>query len=358
LCAQVVRGVLADVPDNVKGLIEDFVLGCSFPEGEQGLNIARLVAGQAGLPVSVAGQTVNRFCSSGLQAVAIAANAIMAGQQKVVLAGGVESMSVIPMGGSRQVPSPELIGIQADYYMGMGMTAENVADKWNITRDRMDAFGAASHAKAKAGQDAGRLAEEIIPVQAIKMGKGGMERFEFKLDEGIRAETTAESLGKLRPVFKRNGKVTAGNSSQMTDGASALLLMELETAKELGLKPLVRFVSFAIAGVEPGIMGIGPIEAVPRALKLAGIGVNDLDVVELNEAFAAQALACMDVLKLNPEIVNPNGGAIALGHPLGCTGAALTTKVVRTLQRTGKRYGMVSMCVGAGQGAAGIFERM
>ena len=358
LCAQVVEGVLNQVPFDIRGEIEDFVLGCAYPEGQQGANMARNVAGLAKLPISVAGQTLNRYCSSGLQSIAAAANAIMAGQQKIVLAGGVESMSTIPMGGARNLPNPDLLEQHPEYYISMGLTAENVADKYQITRERMDAFALASHQKAKAAWDAGKLAEEIVPVNAVRYGGHGPERVRFDTDQGIRPATTLASLARLQPVFKQGGTVTAGNSSQMTDGAAAVLLMELETARRLGLTPIARFVSFAVAGVEPELMGIGPVKAIPKALSLAGITADMVDRIELNEAFAAQALACMDVLELDPNKVNVNGGAIAMGHPLGCTGSALTVRLLRELWRQGKRYGLVSMCIGGGQGAAGVFERI
>lgn len=358
LCAQVVRGVLDPLPQDILAQIEDFSLGCAFPEAQQGANIARNVVGLAGLPVSVAGQTVNRYCSSGLQAVATTAYSIMNEQQQVGLAGGVESMSMIPMGGVRNLPNPDLMATAPEYYISMGLTAENVAAKYHISRDRMDAFALASHQKAKAAQDAGRLADEIVPVQAVAPAEknGADTRFTFVADEGIRPQTTLESLAKLRTVFKKDGVVTAGNASQMTDGAAVLLLMEEEYAKELGLTALARFISFAVAGVEPELMGIGPIKAIPKALKLANLELKDMDCIELNEAFAAQALACMDVLELDCEKVNVNGGAIALGHPLGCTGAALSVRLIHELRRRGGRYGLVSMCIGGGQGAAGIFE--
>jgi acetyl-CoA acyltransferase len=360
ICAQVAAGVFKQLPDSVQGIVEDFVLGCAYPEGVQGNNMARIVAGLAKLPVSVGAQTINRFCSSGLQSIATAANAIISGQQSVVMAGGGESMSAIPMGGMQNLPNPDLLEAYPDYFTSMGLTAENVAAKYQITRERMDAFAFASHKKAKDAQDAGRFASEIVPVMALKVNKEatGSERVPFEKDEGIRPETTLESLAKLRAVFKKNGVVTAGNSSQMTDGAAIVLLMEKEMAETMGIKPLARFVSFAVAGVEPGIMGIGPIIAIPKALKVAGLSQEDIDLIDLNEAFAAQALACMDVLGLDSSKVNVNGGAIALGHPLGCTGAALTVRSIRELERQGKRYGMVSMCIGGGQGAAGIFERL
>lgn len=358
LCAQVVKGVLDQVPDHVRPMIEDFVLGCAFPEGQQGANMARNVAGLAALPVTTAGQTINRYCSSGLQAIATAANAIKSGQQQVVLAGGIESMSTVPMLGTRYLPDPDLLEQQPDYYMSMGMTAERVAEQYNITRDRMDAFAAASHQKAKAAQEAGSLALEIIPVQAVCRGADGIIRVPFDTDEGIRPQTTQESLAKLQAIFKKNGSVTAGNASQMTDGAAAVLLMEAELARELGLRPLARFVSFAVTGVEPGLMGIGPVTAIPKALELAGLTLADIDLIELNEAFAAQALACIDTLELDTAKVNVNGGAIALGHPLGCTGAALTVRILKELERRGGRYGLVTMCIGGGQGAAGVFERI
>jgi acetyl-CoA acyltransferase len=356
LCAQVVKGVLEGLPTCVSEDIEDLVLGCAFPEGQQGANLARNVVGLAGLPVTVAAQTINRYCSSGLQAIVTAANAIISGQQCVVLAGGVESMSTIPMGGARKLPNPTLIETNPEYYISMGLTAENVAKKYSVTRERMDAFAVSSHDKAKKAQEDGKFSSEILSVQASRMGKNGIETFTFDKDESIRPQTTLESLSKLRPVFRHEGVVTAGNSSQMTDGAAMLLLVDSEYAEKNGLKPLARFVSYTVAGVEPDLMGIGPIKAIPKALELAGLTLSDIDMIELNEAFAAQALACIDTLDMDLGKVNVFGGAIALGHPLGCTGAALTVRVVRELQRRKGRYGLVTMCIGGGQGAAGVFE--
>lgn len=360
ICAQVVQGVLGKVPKHVTGEIEDFILGCAYPEAQQGANMAKNVVGLAGLPDDIAGQTINRFCSSGLQSIATAANTIMTGQQKVVLAGGVESMSAVPMGGVRYLPDPDLLAAYPDYYITMGLTAENVAEKYGITRDQMDEFAVGSHKKAYAAQLEGKSKDEIIPIKAIAGDDGSGERkqFTFDTDEGIRPGTTMESLGRLRTVFKKNGVVTAGNSSQMTDGAAVVLLMEEEYALSLGLKPIARFVTFAVSGVEPGLMGIGPIKAIPKALALAGMKKEDMDLIELNEAFAAQSLACINTLELDMEKINVNGGAIALGHPLGCTGSALTVKLLHELERRNGRFGMVTMCIGGGQGAAGIFERL
>lgn len=358
-CAQVVKGVLAQVPAAGGEIIEDFVLGCAYPEGVQGLNMAKNVAALAGLPSTVAAQTINRYCSSGLQAIATAANAIAMGQCRVALAGGVESMSMIPMNGARNLPNPDLFVSMPEYYSAMGITAENVANRYGVTREEMDRFAMDSHRKAHEAVLEGKTQEEIIPVQAVEADDGtqaGIKRVPFEMDDGIRPQTTMESLAKLRTVFRDKGTVTAGNASQMTDGAAAALLMEESCAKELGLKPLARYITFAVAGVDPDVMGIGPVKAIPKALKNAGMNLEGIDLIELNEAFASQAIACVNELDLNPELVNVNGGAIALGHPLGCTGGALTVKIIRELQRRGGGHGMVSMCIGGGQGAAGIFE--
>lgn len=361
LAAQVVKGVLAKVPQLEHGLVEDFVLGCAFPEAEQGMNLARIVGLRSGLPQSTPGQTINRFCSSGLQAIAIAANSIMAGQTDIVLAGGVESMSIIPMGGLKLSPNPYLMENYPEVYLAMGLTAENVAARYGVTRQMQDAFAAASHLRAAQAQKEGKFAREIIPVEGIRprcdeAGRVKTETFVFSQDEGIRYDASLEGLAKLKPVFKINGTVTAGNASQMSDGAAAVLLMSGEKAWELGVKPLAAFRSFAVTGVEPEVMGIGPVSAIPKALRLAGLTKEDLDLVELNEAFAAQALACMQELELEADRVNVNGGAIALGHPLGCTGSFLTIKLISELQRRQGRFGAVSMCVGGGMGAAGVFE--
>jgi acetyl-CoA acyltransferase len=342
--------------------IEDVVLGCAFPEAEQGMNVARIVALRAGLPESVCGQTVNRFCSSGLQSIAIAAQQIMAGMGEVIVAGGVESMSHVPMIGNKFVANPYLAEQYPGVYLGMGLTAENVAKKYNISREDQDAFGLRSHQRATAAQDSGKFDAEVVPLQVtVKTGIGSSVRetnFVFNKDEGVRRDSSAEALAKLKPAFSTKGSVTAGNSSQTSDGAAALLMMSEEKAKSLGLKPLARFVSFAVGGVSPELMGIGPIAAVPKVLKLAGMSLNNIDLIELNEAFAAQALAVIRTLEFDEEITNVNGGAIALGHPLGCTGAKLTVQILHELQRRDKTVGLVTMCIGGGMGAAGIIERL
>jgi acetyl-CoA acyltransferase len=359
--------VLAEVVRRAEGLdpveIEDVVLGCAIPEAEQGSNVARIAALRAGLPDSVAAQTVNRFCSSGLQAIAQSAERIMAGFGQCIVAGGTESMSLVPMGGSRPAPNPALAETHPDVYLSMGLTGENVARQFVVSREEQDAFALRSHQRAVAAIDAGRFRDDIVPldVEDVWVDEAGLvqrRRRTFDTDEGPRRDTTAEALAKLRPVFHARGTVTAGNSSQTSDGAAAVLLMERERAERAGLKPLARFVAFAVAGVPPEIMGIGPVAAIPRALRLAGLGLEDIDLIELNEAFAAQALAVIGELGLDLEKVNVNGGAIALGHPMGATGAKLTVQLLAELRRRGGRYGMVTMCVGGGQGAAGIFERL
>ena len=342
--------------------VEDVILGCAMPEGEQGMNIARLSALLAGLPDSTGGVTINRFCSSGLQSIAMAAQAVMTGMNECVAAGGVESMTMVPMSGNKLSLSPELVDKRPEAYIGMGFTAENVAAKYGVSRQRQDEFALASHRKAAAARQAGKFNDEIVPVN-VRVDKLNGTRIEskhvpFATDELIREETTLEGLAGLRPAFNPRGSVTAGNSSPLSDGAAALIIMSDEKAKKLGLKPLARFVSFAVAGVPPEIMGIGPIEAVPKVLKQAGLKLEDMDVIELNEAFAAQSLAVIDALKLPMEKVNVNGGAIALGHPLGCSGAKLTVSALHELQRTGGRYALITMCIGGGQGAAGIIERL
>ncbi|MDR3304441.1 MAG: thiolase family protein [Clostridiales Family XIII bacterium] len=350
LAAQVLKGTLEKAPGADPAAIDDFVLGCAFPEAEQGLNAARIVWQRAGLPDACPGQTVNRFCASGLQAVAIAATGIMAGMTEAVMAGGAESMSTVPMGGNIQVPDPWLSENRPDAYISMGLTAENVAEKYGIGRGEQDAFAAESHRKAAAARDAGKFDDQIIPVRAS--GKV------FDKDECIRPDTSIEALGKLKPAFKDGGSVTAGNSSPTNDGAAMVLLMSRARADDLGLKPLARFAGFAAAGVDPAYMGIGPIYAIPKALKIAGLTREDIDLFELNEAFASQAIACMRELGLDADKTNVNGGAIALGHPLGCTGAYLTTKLVYELIARDKHYGAVSMCIGGGMGAAAVFERL
>ena len=372
------KGKLKDVrPDDlaaaaIKGLldrtgidphdVEDIIIGCAFPEGEQGMNFARVAAMKAGVPVEVPAQTVNRFCSSGLQTIASAAERIMAGFADCIIAGGAESMTMIPMGGSKYSANPGLVASWPESFASMGITAELVAEKYGISREEQDAFAAASHVKAAAAQAAGKFTEEIIPVEVenVALVNGKMKRSKeiVDSDDGVRGDTTAAGLGKLKPAFKATGSVTAGNSSQMTDGAAAVLVVSEDYLKKIGKKALARFVSFAVKGVPPEIMGIGPVAAIPAALKLAGLQLDDIGLIELNEAFAAQSLACVKELGIDPARVNVNGGAIALGHPLGCTGAKLTATLMQEMQRTGTRYGMVSMCIGGGMGAAGIFEKV
>mgnify|MGYP005834954599 FL=1 len=342
--------------------LDDVIIGCAMPEGAQGLNIARIVALAAGLPVNVPAQTVNRFCSSGLQTIAIAAERIIANGADAILAGGVETMSLVPMAGFRLSPHLDAVREQPQIYMGMGLTAEHVAEQYAISREEQDEFAYHSHMKAAAAVDAGKFAAEIVPVQFEQVtlvdGQRHVEMITFDADEHLRRDTTLEALAKLKPAFKQNGTVTAGNSSPLSDGAAGVIVMEAGMAARLGLTPIARFVGFNVAGVPPEIMGIGPVAAVPRVLQRTGLNLADLDLIELNEAFAAQSLAVMRALDLNPERVNVNGGAIALGHPLGCTGAKLTVQLLHELRRRGGRYGMVTMCIGGGQGAAGIFERV
>ncbi|PAB61187.1 acetyl-CoA C-acyltransferase [Anaeromicrobium sediminis] len=353
VAAQVINGVLNKVPQLNPEEIDDFVLGCAFPEAEQGYNLGKIVALRAGLPECVPGQTVNRFCSSGLQTIAMAANSIMAGQADVVLAGGVEFMSTVPMSGNIIAPNPYLMENRPEAYMSMGLTAEKVAEKYNVTRQMQDEFAVESHKRAAKAQAEGKFDDEIIPVEAVNQNN---ETFIFNKDEGVRPNASMEGLAKLRTVFKVNGTVTPGNASQMSDGAAAVILMSREKAEAFGVKPLAIFRSFAVAGVDPEVMGIGPIKAIPKALKIAGINMEDIDQYELNEAFASQAIACINELGLDPEKVNPNGGAIALGHPLGCTGSFLTAKLLSEMRRRDVKYGIVSMCIGGGMGAAGVFE--
>lgn len=343
--------------------IEDVSLGCAMPEGSQGLNVARIIALQAGLPNDVPAQTVNRFCSSGLQTIASAAERIIAGGADVIIAGGVESMSLVPMTGFRFSPSDMMTSEGPEVYLNMGLTAERVADEYEVTRQAMDEFALRSHQRAAAAVAAGKFAEEIIPVhyEVVEAGPGGTvvrTPMVLKEDEHLRADTTFEALAKLKPAFKVNGSVTPGNSSPLSDGAAGVIVMERGLAEQRGLTPLLKFISFAVAGVPPEIMGIGPVKAVPKALARAGLTLDQIDLVELNEAFAAQALAVIRVLGMDDEKVNVNGGAIALGHPLGATGAKLTVQLLHELRRRDQRYGMVTMCVGGGQGAAGIFERL
>ena len=363
LAAIALNGALGRVPSLDKAEIEDVILGCAQPEGEAGFNIARMAALRAGLPVEVPGVTVNRLCSSGLEAIALADLRIRSGGDRVVAAGGAESMSMIPMGGSKPSPNPWLAENYPASLLTMGLTAERVARHYGISREDQDAFALASHQKALAAQAAGRFAEELIPVPltsatpGAKAGKPQVAQSVFAADEGPRADTSAEALAKLKPAFHAQGTVTAGNSSQTSDGAAVAILMEAGRARELGLPPLARLVAYAATGCLPEEMGIGPIHAIPKALRIAGLKLEDIDLFELNEAFAAQALAVIRTLGIDPEKVNVNG-AIALGHPLGCTGAKLTATILREMERRKVRYGMVTMCVGGGMGAAGIFERL
>ncbi len=365
LGAAAVRGILEQAPGLDPARIGDVIMGCAMPEAEQGMNVGRNIALLAGLPDEVPGMTVNRFCSSGLETVNLGALKIAAGQEDVIIAGGTESMTMIPMGGLRYLPSPELVERDPGTYLNMGLTAERLAVDDVIDRAAQDAFAAASHAKAVAAIGAGKFAAEIVPVATAvskpdAKGKPQVIELNVDTDEGPRADTSAEALAKLRPAFKQGGTVTAGNASQMSDGAAAVLLTTPEVCADLGLEPLARFVTYAVAGVEPEIMGIGPVKAVPKALAQADLKLTDMDVIELNEAFAAQSLSVLKRLKLDAddERINPNGGAIALGHPLGCTGAKLTATALHELKRRGGRYAMVTMCIGTGMGAAGIFEAL
>ncbi|HKJ04733.1 MAG TPA: acetyl-CoA C-acyltransferase [Geopsychrobacteraceae bacterium] len=342
--------------------IDDVLIGCAFPEGEQGMNMARIATLKAGLPYQVPAQTINRFCSSGLQAIALAAERIMAGFSDCIIAGGAESMTMVPMAGNKYSANPELAAEWPETFASMGITAELVADEYQIDRQAQDAFAVASHAKAAAAIEAGRFRNEIIPVEIEKNqlihNKVLTETELVSIDDGVRADTTLEGLAGLKPAFKLGGTVTAGTSSQMTDGAAATLVVSEEFLKKIGGQPLARFVAFAVRGVPPEIMGIGPVEAIPAALKLSGLKQKDIDLIELNEAFAAQSLAVIKELNLDPKIINVNGGAIALGHPLGCSGAKLTATLLHEMQRRSSKYGMVSMCIGGGMGAAGIFENL
>jgi acetyl-CoA acyltransferase len=363
LAAVVIKAALARAPQLPGGELEDVILGCAMPEGAQGMNIARIASQRAGLPDSVPGVTVNRFCASGLEAIAIAAQRILSGMADVIIAGGTESMSQVPMGGVRISPNPCLVDQMPDAYLAMGLTAENVAGKFRVTREEADAFSYESHQKAIAAIDAGRFEEECAPVSVREVNldensKRKVSEFLFDTDEGPRRDTSLERLASLKPAFSPKGSVTAGNASQRSDGAAAVVVMSGEAVRKLDLKPLARFVTYAVAGVPPGIMGIGPIAAIPRALQRAGLKIEDIDLVELNEAFACQALAVIRECQLPHERVNVNGGAIALGHPLGATGAKLTVSLIHELKRRGGRYGLVSMCIGGGMGGAGIFESM
>jgi acetyl-CoA acyltransferase len=357
LGAVAIRALLERYPAAMEG-VDDVILGCAMPEGEAGANMARQSALRAGLPDSVPAMTINRFCSSGLQAIALAAERIRAGGADIIVAGGSESMSMIPSGGRKPAPNPWFVDHWPEVYLNMGLTAERVQRKYNISREESDAFALRSHQNALRAQAEGKFADELVPVEIENVTPGGAERGVFDRDEGPRADTSLEALGKLKAVFHAEGTVTAGNSSQTSDGAAAALVMSEGKARALGLKPKARFVSYATAGVPPEIMGIGPVVAIPKALVMAGLKLEDIGVIELNEAFAVQALAVIRKAGLDPERVNVNGGAIAMGHPLGCTGAKLTATILREMERRKSRYGLVTMCVGGGQGAAGIFERL
>jgi acetyl-CoA acyltransferase len=358
MAAAAITAALQRVPAVKPEMVEDVILGCAMPEAEQGMNVARIASLVAGVPHTAAAMTINRFCSSGLQAIAIAAEGVQGGRIDVAVAGGTESMSLVPMGGHKVSPNPSLLERYPDAYLGMGLTAERVARKYGIDREGSDRFALESHRKALAAIAAGRFKDEVVRL-TVEVGENGTRRtVAFDTDEGPRADTDAAALAKLKPAFAEGGIVTAGNSSQMSDGAAAAVVTSLERARELGLAPLARFVSYAVAGVPPEIMGIGPVEAIPRALKRAGLSLSDIDLIELNEAFACQALAVIEAAGLDPQKVNVNGGAVALGHPLGCTGAKLTAQVLAELRRRQGRYALVTMCVGGGMGAAGIFERM
>lgn len=351
LAVQAIQKTLAELPDEVTNLVDDVVLGCAMPEAEQGLNVARIIGLRAGLPKEHSAMTVNRFCSSGLQTISLVAERIMLGAIECGIAGGLESMSMVPMGGNKATLHPQIVAENPEIYISMGLTAENVSRKFEVNRADQDAFALASHQKALAAQAAGAFVDEIVPVTTAE-GKT------YAVDEMPRADTNLEALAKLRPAFAIKGTVTAGNSSPLSDGAAATVVMSRTRAEALGLKPLARYVGFAVAGVEPELMGIGPLAAIPKVLAQTGVKLEEIDVIELNEAFAAQALAVIRKAGLDPDRVNPNGGAIALGHPLGCTGAKLTATALHELQRRQGRYAMVTMCIGGGMGAAGIFERM
>ncbi len=362
LGATAVQGAMAKVPGLKPELIDDVIMGCAFPEGEQGFNLGRIVAQRAGLPDSVPGCTVNRFCASGLQTIAMASQAIMTGQAEVIVAGGAESMSLMPMGGHYLAPNPELMEHSPEPYITMGITAENVVKEFQISREDQDQLALRSHKRALAAIKLGRFTEEIVPITVKETiyEKGQPKTIEkiFAIDEGVRADTSLEALTKLKPVFQVQGTVTAGNASQMSDGAAASIIVSQKILNELQLKPMAKLLGYAVAGVPPAIMGIGPIEAVPKVLKQVGLTLADIGLIELNEAFAGQSLAVIRKLALDEDIINVNGGAIALGHPLGCTGAKLTATLLHEMQRRGIRYGMVTMCIGGGMGAAGVFENL
>ena len=362
MAAVAIKGALERVPQLDPKEIEDVIIGCAMPEAEQGMNVARIASLRAGLPVEISAMTINRFCSSGLQAISLAADAIAAGRAEVAVAGGTESMTMIPMGGHKVSANPWLVANYPDAYLSMGLTAERLAHRYGITREQADEFSFQSHQKAIAAIQAGKFDDEIVPVPVSFTTPNGSKPKRtdiiFKVDEGPRADTTREALGALKAAFHANGTVTAGNSSQMSDGAAASVLMSADKAKQLGIKPMARLVAFATAGYKPEEMGVGPVYAIPKALKIAGLKLDDIAVFELNEAFAAQSLSVIKEAGLDPDKINPNGGAIALGHPLGCTGAKLTATIIRDLKRRNARYGIVTMCVGGGMGAAGIIENL
>ena len=362
LGATAVQGAISKVPGLAPEQIEDMIMGCAFPEGEQGFNLGRIVAQRAGLPDSVPGCTVNRFCASGLQTIAMASQAIMTGQAEVMVAGGAESMSLMPMGGNYLAPNPELMDNSPEPYITMGITAENVAREFQISREDQDQFALRSHHRALAAIKSGRFTAEIVPITVKETiydnGKPKTIEKIFEVDEGVRSDTSLEALAKLKPVFHVKGTVTAGNASQMSDGAAASVIVSQKIVDELKLQPMAKLLGYAVAGVPPAIMGIGPIEAVPKVLKQVGLTLADIGLIELNEAFAGQSLAVIRKLGLDEDIINVNGGAIALGHPLGCTGAKLTATLLHEMQRRGIRYGMVTMCIGGGMGAAGVFENL
>ncbi|HEY2980934.1 MAG TPA: acetyl-CoA C-acyltransferase [Anaerolineales bacterium] len=363
MAATIIRALLARTPGLDPAEIEDVIIGCAFPEGEQGLNMARMIALRAGLPQSVPAETINRYCASGVQAIAHAAYAIRSGDIDTAIAGGAESMTMVPMSGYKFSPNPYFAQDLPHYYTNMGLTAENVAARYEVSREDQDEFALRSNRRAARAVDSGLFDPEVVPVEVELTelnpdDKPAMRSFSVRRDEGPRADTSLDALSKLKPAFKAGGMVTAGNSSQMSDGAAAVMVMAADRAAARGLKPLARFVSFAVGGVAPELMGIGPVVAIPMALKKSGLSLNDIDLIELNEAFAAQSLAVIRELAIDPDKVNVNGGAIALGHPLGCTGAKLTTQLIHEMGRRKSRYGMVTMCVGGGMGAAAIFENL
>ena len=361
LAAIAIQGALGRIPALSAEKIDDVILGCAMPEAAQGMNIARIACQRAGLPETVPGVTINRFCASGLEAIAMAAQRIVSGMADIIVAGGTESMSQVPLGGFKMSPNPCLVEQMPDAYLAMGLTAENVAHQFGVSRQEADAFACESHQKAIAALDAGRFKEECVPVPVREVtldanGKRRVNEFRFEVDEGPRRDTSLEKLANLKPAFSPKGTVTAGNASQRSDGAAAVVVMAGERVKELGLKPLARFVTYAVAGVPPGIMGIGPVQAIPKALKQAGLKIDDIDLIELNEAFACQALSVIRQCHLPHDNVNVNGGAVALGHPLGATGAKLTVSILHEMKRRNVRLGLVTMCIGGGMGAAGILE--